>query len=62
MNDVYKSKDLFDVFISILTDKNTDDILKKYNIKKYDSDQLEKKNGAKLCTDNLEFIDHIMFY
>lgn len=62
LNDVYKSKDLFDVFLSILTDKNTDDILKKYNIKKYDSDQLEKKNGAKLCTDNLEFIDHIMFY
>lgn len=62
LNDVYKSKDLFDVFVSILTDKNTDDILKKYNIKKYDSYQLEKKNGAKLCTDNLEFIDHIMFY
>ena len=36
------------------TDKNTDE--------KYDSYQLEKKSGAKLCTDNLEFIDHIMFY
>ena len=62
---IYRAEDLFDVFANRLPDKNREDIdkiLEKYGMKEYDSYQLLKNSGAKIPTDNLEFVDHILIY
>lgn len=61
-NRTYKSEKLFPVFSSRLPDKKRrgiDDILKKYNMDKYDEYLLLKNSGARLPIDTFEFIDPI---
>lgn len=60
---VYRNDELFSVFASRLPDpkrKDIEEILKKYQLQKYDAYELLKRSGAKLPIDNLEFIDPIL--
>lgn len=59
-NKKYLSKELFAIFLSRLPSENRKDInriLKRYKLEKYDAYELLKLSGAKLPTDNYEFID-----
>lgn len=60
---VYTDNKLFPVFASRLPDKKRKDIqniLKKYDLEKYDEYLLLKRSGARLPIDNFEFIDPII--
>lgn len=58
-NNIYTSNRLFASFSSRLPDKRRPDIekiLKTYNMTDYDEFELLKRSGAKLPTDNFEFV------
>lgn len=58
-NKIYTNNRLFATFSSRLPDKRRPDInkiLTTYQLKKYDEFELLKRSGAKLPTDNFEFI------
>ena len=59
INATYENPQLFAVFGARLPDKTRpeiDVILKEYNMKEYDEFELLKRSGAKLPTDNYEFV------
>ncbi len=63
INKTYENNIMFPVFSSRLPDRkrrDIDEILKKYELKEFDSYLLLKRSGAKLPIDNLEFIDPIL--
>ena len=56
---VYRSEELFPAFSSRLPDrkrKDIDKILNQYGLNEYDAYELLKRSGAKLPTDNLQFV------
>ena len=56
---VYMSEELFPAFSSRLPDrkrKDIDKILNQYGLNEYDAYELLKRSGAKLPTDNLQFV------
>ena len=56
---VYRSEELFPAFSSRLPDrkrKDIDKILNQYGLIEYDAYELLKRSGAKLPTDNLQFV------
>ena len=60
VNAIYESPNLFAVFASRLPDERRPEIkniLETYNLNNYDEFELLKKSGAKLPTDNYEFIE-----
>mgnify|MGYP001138129193 CR=1 FL=1 len=62
-NKVYTDDKLFPVFASRLPDRKRKDmqnILKKYDLERYDEYLLLKRSGARLPIDNFEFIDPIV--
>lgn len=63
INKKYTSDKMFLEFLSRIpgpTRIDIDEILKKYNLEKYDSFELLKRSGAKTSLDTLEFIDPIL--
>ena len=59
----YTNEKMFPVFSSRIPSENRvdiDEILKKYNMEKYDEFELLKRTGAKTPLDTLEFIDPIL--
>lgn len=59
INELYENLKLFPVFSTRLPDRKRPDIkkiLNKYNMSEYDEFELLKRSGAKLPTDNYEFV------